>query len=251
MNNSLTQAAEAAARSASLQWKSPVTGLRAKAASPALLLDELYLASPIRTGNRYPRQRNYHGHHYFAQTGALVEHESLLEATTLAWLDMHCDIVAIAAQPMKMTFADGSVHFPDFFALHGDYSQVVYDVKPKELITEKVQLQFAKTRALCARIGWEYEVHSELPNQVRVNLNWISAFKHHGYHPGAERTAQLTAALTEPLPLKAAAELLQQARLPDARAALYHLVWNRELRLDLTQRLSDRTLIERNTNAHA
>ena len=99
-------------------------------ATPRLLGEELYLAKKIRTGNRYPKQRNYHGHNWFGNTQQQIWFESLFERHALLWLDHTRDIVAIASQPMTMTFGDGSEHTPDFIALLSDHSQMCTTSNP-------------------------------------------------------------------------------------------------------------------------
>lgn len=236
---------------ASVRWANAQGTTLSAPATPALLDRELYIASVIRVGNRYPRQRNYHGRYYFSQTGHHLWHESLLEASVLTWLDISQDIVAIASQPMEIVFADGLKHVPDYMAYHADHRQVVYDVKPPKFLTPKYREQFAKTRALCEHVGWGYEVHTGFPTQVGVNLRWFAAFKHPAFFPGPDATERLLAALTEPLTLINAARALKLERLPNARSAIYHLVWVGVLSIDLTQRIDDQTTIERNSHERA
>lgn len=236
---------------ATVQWRTPDGTDKSAWATSALLDANIHFALPIRTGNRYPRQRNYHGKYYFSQTRRHVWHESLLEASVLTWLDMHCTIQAITSQPMTIMFADGLSHTPDFLALHDDHRQVVYDVKPVKFLTDKVLSQFAKTRELCESIGWGYEVHTGFTDQVRVNLDWFAAFKHPGYHPGPVATARLLAAMTGPMTVREAARTLGLGTLAEGRSAVYHLTWTQVLTVDLTHRISDTTPLERNAHAHA
>jgi hypothetical protein len=224
---------------------------RGAVAAPTLLDEELYLARPIRKGNRYPRQKNYHGYYYFSQVGRHVWHESLLEASILSWLDLHEDIIAIASQPMKMTFPDATFHYPDFIAMHSDNRQVVYDIKPTSRMTDKVFTQFANTHEACKQVGWGYEVRSELPKQVEINLAWVGGFRHPGYHPGQNATAQLLSSLTDTSTIADAIEGIGITSAPHARSAIYHLVSARVLALDLTQPLSDSTPVKKVPNAHS
>jgi hypothetical protein len=224
---------------------------RTEPAGATLLDEDIYLGAPVRTAHRYPRQRNYIGYYYFSRTGAHVWHESLLEASTLRWLDFRDDIVAIAAQPMIMTFDDDSWHVPDYMALHSDGRQVVYDVKPSSLINEKVALQFAKTRRLCAGVGWGYEVCTELPAQTTRNVKWLSNFKHPGYSPTREGAATLLAALEAPISVRKAVSHLGAPSIAHARSGIYHLAWSGILALDLNTHINDNTLIERGRHARA
>lgn len=242
---------DSSALPATVQWRAPDGTAKSQKADSSLLDANLQFARPIRTGNRYPRQRNYHGKYFFSQTLTHVWHESLLEASVLTWLDMRSSIEAITSQPMTIEFADGRVHTPDFFALHSDRRQVVYDVKPKKFLTDEVLNQFAKTRELCHSVGWGYEVHTGFTDQMLVNLNWFAAFKHPGYHPGTVATSKLLAAMSTPMTVRNAARAIDLGTLAAGRAAVYHLSWIQALTVDLTQPISDNTVLERNNHVHA
>ena len=217
-------------------------------ATPRLLGEELYLAKKIRTGNRYPKQRNYHGHNWFGNTQQQIWFESLFERHALLWLDHTRDIVAIACQPMMMTFGDGTEHVPDFVALLSDHSQIVYDVKPSRLVP-KAQAQFDKTAALCRTVGWGFEVLSDLPRQLHINLDWIASFRHPRFAAEPDATQVLLDALHTPLPLDEVAALLPALF---GKPAIYHLVWMGQLHLNLNSLLSNSTLVSKGTaRAHS
>lgn len=238
-------------RDSLIEWLDIESVTQSAIASPSLLDKELYRALAFRKGNHYPRQKNYHGFYYFAQTGHHVWHESLVEASVLSFLDLHEEIVAISSQPMKIIFPNGKVHYPDFLALHADQRQVVYDVKPSSRMTEEVVAQFKLTAAVCAQVGWDYQVQSDLPKQVMINISWIGAFRHHGYNPGLAATTQLLSAMGAGFTLGDAVHAIGIPSLPQARSAVYHLIATRLLRIDLTQPLSDSTFVNRTPRAHA
>jgi hypothetical protein len=121
---------------------------------------------------------------------------------------------------------------------------VLYDVKPLRLINKYAE-QFEKTRRLCEAVGWGYEVHPELPRQVDINLSWLAAFRHPGYHPGQAAAERLFGALQNPMPLGVAAATLGMTDLAHGRSAMFHLIWAGLLTLDLAHHLTDNTLIER------
>ena len=237
---------------ARVQWKKRADQktLTSALASRALLGMDLYTAAPIRTGNRYPQQRNYHGYYWHSAARMQLWHESLLERSILMWLDHSEDIVAIATQPFTILFADGTEHVPDFIALHANNKQVVYDVKPLCRINDHAAEQFRKTKAICDEVGWGYEVHTELSEPLASNLAWVQMFRHPRFYPGLASVQQLTDALTEPVSLDAIAALLPDLTLGNARAAVYHLVWERILDADLTQPLSNTSLIRKASHAN-
>lgn len=237
---------------ATARWLDASSLEHLEAVTPKLLDDELYLARQLRTGNRYKQLRNYHGLYFFSQTGCHVWHESLLEATTLKWLDMHEEITAIAAQPFELAFKNGLRHTPDYLALHADHRQTVIDVKPSKYIeSERFRIQAAQTRAACERVGWGYEVFGSLPKQVEANLSWVAAFKHFGYFPGLEASHRLLASLSNPLPLIDAVRGLGLPHIPTARSGLYHLIWIGLIVVDLTAPINNATLVGKGPRAHA
>lgn len=231
---------------ARLHWVTPNGKRRTELAVRARMDDEFYLARPFRVSHQYPKRRHYAGENWFANTGTHVWHESLFERKAMLWLDFNFDIVAIASQPMRMDFANGLTHVPDLIALHADHTQVVYDVKPAELITPTVVEQFAETARVCASIGWGFEVISSFHPVTEVNLTWLSNFRQNHYVPPTAARTQLMHALETPLSLQEAADAIQ-AGTPRARKAwIYHLVWMGEIHLDLSAApITNSTLIRK------
>lgn len=232
-------------------WISASGKPKSEPAGKALLDRELYLARASRVGNRYPGQSNYHGLKYFSNTGTQLWHESLMERRFLLTLDFTDDVVAIAAQPMKMDFADGSSHFPDFIALHADQRQVVYNVKPASLIKPKVQIQFDNAAALCLKVGWTHAVVSSFEPAVIANIEWLANFRNAIFRTSPKALDQLFTALAEPASVADAAASMTDAALNSAIPAIYHLAWQGELRLDLSRPLSNATLVRKAFHAHS
>jgi len=233
-----------------VHWKTIANEDAQAPASRGLLARNLYAAPPVRVGNHYPRQLNYHGWYLFSQTGKHVWTESRLETRSLMFLDMFTDVVAMAAQPMRIEFDDGTIHFPDFMALHGNGRQMVYDVKPRERINDKALEQFARTQALCTRVGWGYQILVELEPQQRDNVTYLSHFKHPGFRPDDAAISRLLASLDAPSSFLEAARALEIGSLPAARSALLHLLWGGVVITDISLRLNDQSIIERNQNAN-
>ncbi len=206
-----------------------------------LLSAELYLTEPVRQGAAYPRQKNYHGYYWMASTGAHVWHESLHERDWLMMLDFAGDIVALASQPMKLTDSDGITHYPDFLALDARGVQTIYDVKPAARINAKAHAQFEWTRDLCQDIGWDYHVLADIPVQERVNVTFLSQFRHPNNHPGAESEQELLAAAQPDWTINDATRQLPASSTALARRGLFHLMWTRAFTTDLNERLSGRT----------
>lgn len=206
-----------------------------------LLAQELYVADPVRVGNAYPHQRNYHGYYWMAATQKHVWHESLLERDSLMWLDHTADVVAIASQPMLLVNGDGVYHYPDFIALDARGEQTVYDVKPYGRLNAKALAQFEWTRTVCETVGWNYRILTELQHQHRVNLTWLAQFRHPGHHPGADAEEELLAALGPGSTVGDAIRLIAAKSTPLARSHVFHLIWTGALSVDMNALLSNGT----------
>lgn len=229
------------APSNSATWKRGDTFTRPLDSS--LLSAELYDVEPIRIGNAYPRQRNYHGYFWMASTGQHVWHESLLERDCLMWLDFAGDIVSISSQPVKLTDSDGVFHYPDFLALDARGTQTVYDVKPSSRMNRKARAQFAWTRDICQHVGWDYRVLTELTPQYKTNLTWLAQFRHHGHHPGAEDEQTVLNALQPGWTIHDVVNAMPAFSTAAARSRVFHLLWTGALTCDMEERMSNRTRI--------
>lgn len=209
---------------------------------------ELHKAAVFRQGIKYPRRRNYEGYYWFSGTGQHLWYESLTEYSALMWLDFSQDIVGISTQPMCIYFADGTSHYPDFFTVQRDGTQTLYDVRPQNLIDAKATETFTKTRDLCQRIGWPYQILGELGLPMRHNLEWLAAYRHPRYKAPPEIQELVVDLLSEP------ARLLDVARAISAGAPafsihfVYNLLWTREIRADLARPLSWNTILRKIEN---
>lgn len=206
----------------------------------------LQKAAVYRQAIKYPHRRNYEGYYWFSRTRQHLWYESLTEYTALMWLDFSQAIVGISTQPFCIVFADGSAHFPDFFTVLRDGTQSLYDVRPQILIDEKAADVFAKTRDVCERIGWSYQVLGGLESPMRHNLEWLAAYRHWRYRAPPDVREAVLNCLTGP------AKLLDVARAVNAEAPafsihyVYNLLWTREISADLARPLSWSTYLKRN-----
>jgi hypothetical protein len=167
----------------------------------------------------------------------------MVEYTALMWWDHVGSIQAIAPQPMCLIFSDGGRHYPDFFGLDADGTQVLYDVRPEELIDEKAAAQFMKTELLCRKVGWRYEVFTGVDRVVRHNLEWLAAYRNERCRPDQVLTGRVLGFLDHPRPFMDVL-LLLDLKLPVKYVSqLYNLMWNRQVYFDLSTPLSQSTLI--------
>lgn len=189
---------------------------------------------PVRGFSSYKGQRNHVGHWWTATTGDLVGYESWLERDHLLLLDFDPDTVGIASQPFWLfwTTAEGKPrsHAPDYFARLANGSALVLDCRPVERIKPRDQVAFDATRAACDLLGWRYEVAGAPSEALVGNVRWLAAYNH-PRHRLADTAAALLAVFAAPAGLMDGAEHVGDpiAVLP----VLYHLLWRRELHVDL------------------
>lgn len=215
---------------------------RARASNPDAVA-EVVPTDLARTPPKFRGQSNFHGRYWCAGTESTVFHESMTEYSGLMLLDHLHDIVAIAAQPMLLSFANGRVHYPDYLAVLADGRKLLVDVHLKSRTSEADAELFELTRELCARVGWDYELIDELHQVTRWNVEWLARYRHPRCLPDdAERRLILKLARTSPL-LGQLRQKLRTDKAGEHLPALYNLLWNRAILLDLTKPLTDATHI--------
>jgi len=192
-------------------------------------------AGQVRTFPSYRGQRNFPGWYWAATSGELVGFESWVELGHLMRLDSDPDVVAIASQPFRLSWRPGDrarrvSHTPDYFVRRRDGTAVVLDVRPDDRIEPEDAVKFAAMAAACAVVGWDFERVGVLDPVLAANLRWLSGYR----HPRVRRepvAAGLRAVFARPQGLLAGARTVGDpiAVLP----VLFHLVWCRELAVDL------------------
>ena len=236
---------EAASLGATVTWVDARGARRSEACGPDLLRHALVDTIPIRKSKSHTNSTSYRGHAWFSQTGQQLWTESRFEWFALMWLDMFHDIDSVAVQPMRIDFGDGTHHFPDVIALHGDARQVLYDIKPADRINPKAREQFRKTREVCARVGWGYEVFSGLSPLVTKNVKFLWNFRGPDHTPSVAVARRIIELLDTPRTISSVV-MESGLPLPVVNSSIFHMVWKRQLHADLTTRLGYATLIERN-----
>ena len=134
-------------------------------------------ARQIREFPSYRGQKNTTGLCFVTQIGRHVGFESRLERAALVRLDFSEGLAGVSAQPCELRFPDGSRHVPDFFATWKDGRAELIDVSPRIRTSEpKRKVAFARTKAACAAIGWDYRVEVEPDEVYQTNLEWLRAY---------------------------------------------------------------------------
>lgn len=223
-----------------MQWRRHDGTIHASRASPELLHKRLWETEPIRQGMQYQNRRNQHGLYYWSRTRQHIWYESALELACLIELDHQGTAVKVAAQPFRVLFrrdAPAIYHDPDFFALHANGDQVIYDVKPVVRIDEKARQQFDETARVCAGVGWRHEVLSETGPTRTINLSFLRAARLPRCHPPSEVFERLLDIFGAARPVGEAAAMVNRRHPALVMPYIKHLIWHRYLSVDLDQAL--------------
>lgn len=196
---------------------------------------------------KYRNRRNYEGYYWCAGSGESVWYESMTEYSVLMELDHTHRPAQVAAQPLCILFADGSRHYPDYFVLHRSGRRFLYDVRPAGLVDDKAETQFARTREVCGRIGWGYEVLHGVTGAQRHNLEWLAGYRHPYTAPEPRARSLILDATREPISLSRLAGALDPELPARHLPGIYHLLWNRDLAYSTDAPLGWHTLVERSS----
>jgi hypothetical protein len=211
---------------------------------PWALVDSTVLskAVPWRTSRWYKGQRHYSGTYWCATMRDHVIYESRLELARLIFADFDRSVHRILAQPFLLKAKVGGKirkHVPDYF-LATDHGPVVVDVKPEHLLTKPiVASSFAWTRRLVEARGWQYEVWSGAPSAELENLRFLAGYR----RPWLFDAALLDEIRSTHVEGHTLGEVLRGLDGHDPaliRAAVLHLLWQGDLKTDLSTPLSGR-----------
>lgn len=234
-----------------VQWLNSSGNARTEAASPVLLHEDFTAVPGTRQGVQYQNRLNRHSRQFFTPQRAHVWCESALEAEALLVLSFEGEVRRVASQPMRMLFADGSTHYPDFFGVLANGDRVVYDVKPADQLTDSVAGQFANAARVCAAVGWHYRVlHEAHPVMIR-NLDFLRAARHEHYHPELDVFERIRTVFDGGRPIDEGARMANLRHPYLARAHIRHLLWHRYLEADLQSTLDDSTALTTTRNREA
>ncbi|TKJ33257.1 hypothetical protein [Blastococcus sp. CCUG 61487] len=206
---------------------------------PTDLLD----ADPIRNSTWHARSTARAGLHYMASTDRLHWHESLFERDLLITLDFEEGFNDVASQPFTLTWHDGAAwkkHTPDFAAVI-DGEMWIINVRPAALVKPQLLANAAATRAVCALRGWCEAVVVGYTQPALTALKTLSATRSTVDVLGLG--GQMLDFLAERGPSRFG-EVVAATDVPVlARAVLQRLIWDREISVDLSQVLTDESVV--------
>ncbi len=228
-----------------VNWYDETGRIHRSPPSRTLLDRDLHLSRRARTAPQHANQVNYPGLYWQSQLDSHIWYESLFEMTALMWLDYRHELRGLASQPMLLQFADGTKHFPDFFALHANGRQVLYDVKPADRISDRFRAQAQETRRICDEIGWGYEIFTGIDRVLNRNLTWLSAYRSPRYRPESTLKDAVLARFEEPMEFGAATQIRLFENKKQGISTISSLLWTRALTFDMSHPLCTQTNLKR------
>lgn len=194
-----------------------------------------------RKPGKWKGQKPYQGHYWCAGARKSVFHESMAEYAGMMLIDHLYDIVGVDAQPLLMTFADGTYHYPDYLAVEATGARHLIDVHPKTLMKTANRAAFANTARVCEVIGWRYTLIDQLSDVVRMNLEMMGRYRHHRYTPSPDVEERILRTARSSESFGALHRALITDKPGELMPALFHLMWRRELTFDLTRAFTEHT----------
>lgn len=204
----------------------------------------------IRKIPAYKGQGHLPGFYWFSAINQLVPYESRLEMFTLMGFDFDGGVIGVLAQPLMLHFERSGEtfrHVPDFLVWREGGGVTVVDVKRSEQAgASRNRRAFESTEVACQHLGWGFEVRTEPDDTYLANVKWLAGYRRRpprfeatarelvgGCADGAVSVRQLLAQMEQPLL---------------ARPALFHLLWKRVLKFDMTAILEEGSLVYLSTS---
>jgi hypothetical protein len=203
-------------------------------------VDDVVAAAPWRTFRWYGGQQHYSGTYWAATESDHVIYESRLELARLLLADFDVGVQRIAAQPFLLRCpVDGKErrHIPDYLLLT-NAGPVIVDVKPRRRLESKtVAFTFEWARSVLTERGWRYEMSSEPPPIELENVRFLAGYRR-AWLFDPDVLDAVRSVVREAITLGEALSAVASYPEPSVRAALFHLLWRQEFRVDLAQRLT-------------
>lgn len=199
--------------------------------------------APVRRFSWRTTQWHRPGLAAMVSTGRLQGFESIAEQKLLLALDFIGDIVDLVSQPVRLKFTtlDGlAEHIPDFLAVTLGGTWLI-DVRPGERVQDEDRIKFAAAAEAALVSDWQYLVVTGWRPQVLAVLDDLSAQRRVLQDPLGLQSQLREAATIGPRPF---GDLVAATSYPAiARAHALHLLWHRELGVDLGMPLNDQALV--------
>jgi hypothetical protein len=193
-------------------------------------------------------QAHYPGAYWSAVMGGHVGYESRLELACLLLTDRDPGVRGLYSQPFQLAVMVGQRvrrHVPDYLVVRADGSWTVVDVKPARRLGDPVVLEtFAWSRALVESRGWKFEIFTEPDPRLLANVRFLAGYRRSWqFDPDVlERIAAVGGGGCRIADLEQCVAGLAGGR-DVCRSHLLHLVWSGRLRADLTEELTESTVV--------
>lgn len=157
------------------------TGAEVSTSLDRVVVDEVVAGLPVREFRWYKGRRHYSGWYWSATMRQMVVYESRLELARIMLADFDPSVVAISAQPFRLSGRDGDRvrrHVPDLLLVDRFGGVTVVDVKaPHKREDAQVRAVMAWTRAVVALRGWDFEEWYGAPRQVLSNVTFLAGYR--------------------------------------------------------------------------
>jgi hypothetical protein len=223
-----------------VSWQAGGNG--ASSSVQELLQEPVLSSDPMRHFTWRREQRHRPGLQFLTSTGRHHGAESLEEGRVLLALDFAGDIVDVVSQPLKISFDAGGKrrqHTPDYLVVtrHGVW---LVDVRPEELIKKPDWESFAAAAEVAVACGWRYTVAARWREHAFAGLDALASRRRLRSDPLGLRPVLLAEAAGG----RSFGELAAATGCePVARAQLLHLLWSRQLGVDLASPLEDWSMV--------
>ncbi|MBX3141752.1 MAG: TnsA-like heteromeric transposase endonuclease subunit, partial [Trueperaceae bacterium] len=204
----------------------------------------------IRKIPAYKGQGHLPGFYWFSGINQLVPYESRLEMFTLMGFDFDGGVIGVLAQPLMLHFERGGQafrHVPDFLVWREGGGVTVVDVKRAEQAgASRNRRAFESTEVACQHLGWGFEVRTEPDDTHLANMKWLAGYRRRP--PRFEAAARELIGCCADGAVSVRHLLAEMERPLLARPTLFHLLWKKVLRFDMTAVLDERSLVYLSTS---
>lgn len=204
----------------------------------------------IRSIPAHKGQRHLPGFYWFSSIDRLVPYESRLEMFTLMNFDFEGDVIDVLAQPLLFHFVqekEAYRHIPDFLVWRECGGVTVVDVKlGVQVGKDRNRRAFQSTEIACQHLGWGFDVRTEPEDVFLANLKWLAGYRRRPprFKVEADRILQRCTEQATSI-----GNLVARSDLPIlARPAIFHLLWKRVLKTDMSTLLQEESLVYLSTS---
>jgi hypothetical protein len=237
--------AESAVQNIAVAYRSG-SGAEVSSSLDRVVVDEVVAGLPVREFRWYKGRRHYSGWYWSATTRRMVVYESRLELARIMLADFDPSVVAIAAQPFRLSAVDGARvrhHVPDLLLVDRFGGVTVVDVKaPHKREDAQVRAVMAWTRAVVSQRGWGFEEWYGVARQVLSNVTFLAGYRRETVvdHSLVDEVRTAVGAGSAIADVERTLDMHGAARV---RPVVLHLLWRGVFTADLTRPLHGLTVV--------